>query len=134
MKLLSVVTFLPLIGTALLALIPRDEGRQHKAVTLLTTLVTFFVSLALWAGFDPSPAAAEFQFEEFYSWIPSVGIGYHVGIDGVALLLVMGTARAVKAIGGVVRGAQNGDVQRYAAVMAVAAAIILFTVLGVGGL
>jgi len=88
-KLLSVVTFLPLIGTALLALIPRDEGRQHKAVALLTTLVTFFVSLALWTGFDPSAAAPEFQFDEFYAWIPSVGIGYHVGLDGVALLLVM---------------------------------------------
>ena len=89
MKLLSLVTFLPLIGTALLVLIPRDEGRQHKAVALLTTLVTFFVSVGLWTGFDPSAAAPEFQFDEFYAWIPSVGIGYHVGIDGVALLLIM---------------------------------------------
>jgi NADH-quinone oxidoreductase subunit L len=53
-----------------------------------------------------------------------------ITIDG---LLVLGTAKAVRAIGGVMRGVQNGDVQRYAAVMAVAAAIILF-VLGVGGL
>jgi NADH-quinone oxidoreductase subunit L len=52
-------------------------------------------------------------------------------IDGI---LVMGTARAVGAIGAVMRKVQDGDVQRYAAVMAVAAAIILFTVLGVGGL
>jgi NADH-quinone oxidoreductase subunit L len=52
-------------------------------------------------------------------------------IDGI---LVMGTARAVGAIGAVIRAFQDGDVQRYAAVMAVAAAIILFTVLGVGGL
>jgi NADH-quinone oxidoreductase subunit L len=52
-------------------------------------------------------------------------------IDGI---LVMGTARAVGAIGAVLRAFQDGDVQRYAAVMAVAAAIILFTVLGVGGL
>jgi NADH-quinone oxidoreductase subunit M len=88
-KLLSVVTFLPLIGTALLVLIPRDEARQHKSVALLTSLVTFFVSLALWTGFDPSASAPEFQFEEFFAWIPSVGIGYHVGLDGVALLLVM---------------------------------------------
>ena len=41
-SLLSVVTFLPLVGTALLVLLPRDEGGQHKAVALLTTLVTFF--------------------------------------------------------------------------------------------
>jgi NADH-quinone oxidoreductase subunit L len=49
-------------------------------------------------------------------------------------LVVMGTARAVGAVGKVVRTAQNGEVQRYAAYMAVAAAVILFTVLGVGGL
>jgi NADH-quinone oxidoreductase subunit L len=54
-----------------------------------------------------------------------------VAIDG---LLVMGTARAVGAVGSVIRVAQNGSIQRYAAVMAVAAALILFTVLGVGGL
>jgi NADH-quinone oxidoreductase subunit M len=88
-KLLSVVTFLPLLGTALLALIPRGEARQHKAVALLTSLVTFGVSLALWAGFDASAGAPEFQFEEFLPWMPSIGMGYHVGLDGVALLLVM---------------------------------------------
>jgi NADH-quinone oxidoreductase subunit L len=51
-------------------------------------------------------------------------------IDG---LLVNGVARVVAWIGGIVRLAQNGDVQRYAAVMAIAAAAILFSVLGVGG-
>jgi len=51
-------------------------------------------------------------------------------IDG---LLVNGVARVVGWIGGIVRLAQNGDVQRYAAVMAIAAAAILFSVLGVGG-
>jgi NADH-quinone oxidoreductase subunit L len=51
-------------------------------------------------------------------------------IDG---LLVNGVARAVAFTGSIVRLAQNGDVQRYAAVMAVAAAAILWTVLGVGG-
>ncbi len=52
-------------------------------------------------------------------------------IDG---LLVNGVARAVGAIGAVVRLAQNGDVQRYAAVMAVAAAVILWSVMSVGGM
>jgi NADH-quinone oxidoreductase subunit L len=51
-------------------------------------------------------------------------------IDG---LLVMGTAKAVGSVGAVIRLAQNGDIQRYAALMAVAAALILVTVLGVGG-
>ena len=51
-------------------------------------------------------------------------------IDG---LLVNGVARVVAFTGGVVRLAQNGDVQRYAAIMAMAAAVILWTVLGAGG-
>jgi len=88
-NLLSVVTFLPLAGAVGLALIPRDEAAQHRALTLVTSLVTFFVSLGLWLGFDASPSAPEFQFEERYNWMSSIGIGYHVGLDGVALLLVM---------------------------------------------
>ncbi|HET9554181.1 MAG TPA: NADH-quinone oxidoreductase subunit M [Anaeromyxobacteraceae bacterium] len=89
MNLLSVVTFVPLAGAVLLALIPRDEARQHRALALVVTLVTLALSLGLWLGFDASPAAPEFQFEEKYPWMSSIGIGYHVGLDGVALLLVM---------------------------------------------
>jgi NADH-quinone oxidoreductase subunit L len=51
-------------------------------------------------------------------------------IDGI---LVNGVARFVGIVGGAVRVAQNGDVQRYAAIMAIAAAVILWSVLGVGG-
>jgi NADH-quinone oxidoreductase subunit M len=88
-NLLTVVTFVPIAGALLLALIPRDEARQHRATTLVVTLVTFFLSLGLWFGFDASPSAPEFQFEVKLPWMPSIGIGYHVGLDGVALLLVM---------------------------------------------
>jgi len=88
-NLLSIVTFLPLVGAVLLALVPRDEAGQHRAITFTVTLVTFFLSLGLWFGFDVAPGAAEFQFEERYAWMSSIGIGYHVGLDGVALLLVM---------------------------------------------
>lgn len=89
MNLLTVVTFVPLAGALLLALIPRDEAGQHRATTLVVSLVTFFLSLGLWFGFDASPGAPEFQFEVKQPWMSSIGIGYHVGLDGVALLLVM---------------------------------------------
>jgi NADH-quinone oxidoreductase subunit M len=88
-NLLTVVTFLPALGALALVLVPGSEPRQHKAFALVVSIVTFFVSLGLWFGFDASPAAAEFQFEQILPWIPSIGIGYHVGLDGVALLLVM---------------------------------------------
>ena len=89
MNLLTVTTFIPALGALALVLIPGTEAKQHKALALVVSLITFFVSLGLWFGFDASPTAAEFQFEQFVPWVSSIGIGYHVGLDGVALLLVM---------------------------------------------
>jgi NADH-quinone oxidoreductase subunit M len=89
MNLLTLVIFLPLLGALALVLIPRDEPTQHRALALLTSIVTFALSLGLWFGFDASPRAPEFQFELSVPWMPALGIGYHIGLDGVALLLVM---------------------------------------------
>ena len=89
MNLLTIVTFIPLVGAIALVLVPRDEPNQHRAFALATSLVTFALSLGLWFGFDSASSAPEFQFEQMVPWVPSIGIGYHVGIDGVALLLVM---------------------------------------------
>ncbi len=87
--LLNAVVFLPLAGALLAVLLPRDEARQHKALALAFSLATFLASLWLWSGFDLSRGAPEFQFVTQAPWIASVGISYHVGLDGVALLLVM---------------------------------------------
>src|SRR5512144_580446 len=89
MNLLTVVTFLPILGAVALAFFPRDEKGQHRAVAFVVSLATMLASLGRWMGFDPSPGAPEFQFEQLVPWVPSIGIGYHVGLDGVALLLVM---------------------------------------------
>jgi NADH-quinone oxidoreductase subunit M len=87
--LLNVVVFLPLAGALLAVLLPRDEVGQHKALAFAVSLATFAASLWLWAGFDLSRGAPEFQFVTLVPWIASAGISYHVGLDGVALLLVM---------------------------------------------
>jgi NADH-quinone oxidoreductase subunit M len=87
--LLNTVLLLPLAGALAAALLPRGEGSQHKTWALLVSTVTFLLSLGLWLGFDGSRGAPEFQFETNVPWISSLGIGYHVGLDGVALLLVM---------------------------------------------
>jgi NADH-quinone oxidoreductase subunit M len=86
---LSIVVFLPLAGAILCAFLPGDEPTQHRGVALTFCVATFALSLALWFGFDAGAAAPEFQFAANLPWIPSLGIGYHVGLDGVALLLVM---------------------------------------------
>jgi NADH-quinone oxidoreductase subunit M len=88
-NLLTVVTFIPVLAAIVMAFVPPDEPRQHKAAAFAVSIVVFLLSLGLWFGFDSAPSAPEFQFEQFVPWIGSFGIGYHVGLDGVALLLVM---------------------------------------------
>ena len=84
--LLATVIFLPLAGALVAALLPAGEPQQHRGWALFVSAATFAVSLGLWAGFDASMAAPEFQFEVNLPWVPSAGIGFHVGLDGVALL------------------------------------------------
>ena len=89
MNLLTAVIFLPLVGALALVLVPRDEVGQHRVVALCVSLATFVLSIWLWLGFDAGASAAEFQFEHQATWLPTLGISYHVGVDGVALLLVL---------------------------------------------
>jgi NADH-quinone oxidoreductase subunit M len=85
--LLTLVTFLPLLGAVLVALLPRGEGGQHKGVAFLASLLTFFASIPLWTGFHF--VAGKYAFEQRSEWAPALGFSYHVGLDGVALLLFM---------------------------------------------
>jgi len=85
-NLLSVVTFLPLVGALVMLFIP--DGKMGRGIALWTSLLTFVVSLGLLAGFDTASTAA-FQFEVNVPWAESIGIGYHIGIDGVSLLLIL---------------------------------------------
>ncbi len=86
---LSTVTFLPLVGVVLILLIRDDSEnarRNIRSIALLTTAVTFVVSLFIWAGFDNSQAG--FQMVEKHDWLDS-GISYHMGVDGISMLFVI---------------------------------------------
>ena len=90
LPLLSLVTFLPLLG-ALLLLLVRTHGEAAAAtarrIALWTSLLAWVLSLALWVGFEPGRAG--FQFEERAQWMPRFGVSYHVGLDGISLLFVL---------------------------------------------
>src|SRR5262245_31602958 len=85
--LLTVVTFLPVLGALLVFLLPRDRPELAKVTSFAVTAVTFLVSLPLLLGFNP--ADASYQFSEQRAWMPSLGISYHVGVDGISVLLVL---------------------------------------------
>ncbi|RJF67341.1 NADH-quinone oxidoreductase subunit M [Rhodopseudomonas palustris] len=86
---LSVVTFLPLVGAVLVYLARGDDEaarRNARWISLWTTLITFAVSLILVARFDASNPG--FQFVEKAPWLGNT-INYHMGLDGISLPLVI---------------------------------------------
>ncbi|QNI34840.1 NADH-quinone oxidoreductase subunit M [Alloacidobacterium dinghuense] len=80
------ITFVPLAGAIVVALLPRT-GKLIQWFTLLVTLATFGLTLHLPAYFQYGQAG--FQFEENRPWIASPKIGYHLGIDGISMWLVV---------------------------------------------
>jgi NADH-quinone oxidoreductase subunit M len=85
---LSVVTFLPIVGAVFIALLRDDEAavRNARWVALWTTLITFAISLILVWRFDPT--SADFQFLEKRPWLGGA-INYSMGVDGISLPFVV---------------------------------------------
>ncbi len=86
--LLSVITYTPLVGALVLLLPPfrRNDALVRWAANGFG-LLGFLVSLPLWFAFDS--AASGFQFVEKHDWIPSIGVQYFFGVDGIAALLIL---------------------------------------------
>jgi NADH-quinone oxidoreductase subunit M len=90
--LLSLVTFLPLIGAGFILTTRGDEAliaRNARNIALWTSLIDFALSLLLWLQFDPN--TADFQFVERADWVTLGGFQftYHMGIDGISLFFVL---------------------------------------------
>ena len=86
---LSIVTFLPLLGAAAILLTSGSEtvvARNARWIALITTIVEFAISIYIWVKFDGSIAA--FQFVEQADWL-GPGIGYHMGVDGISMLFIV---------------------------------------------
>ncbi|BBO06661.1 MULTISPECIES: NADH-quinone oxidoreductase subunit M [Bradyrhizobium] len=86
---LSVTTFLPLVGALIVYLSRGDDEaakRNSRWIALWTTLITFAVSVILVMRFDPTNP--DFQFVEKANWL-ATGITYHMGVDGISLPLVI---------------------------------------------
>jgi len=88
-NILSLTTFLPLLGAAILALFLRGDDaaaqRNAKWVALVTTVVTFILSLFILTNFDP--ANPGFQMVESREWL--LGLQYKMGVDGISVLFVL---------------------------------------------
>ena len=86
-NILTIITFAPAVGALLLLFYNRGHVRSIRMFALIVTLVTFVFSLHLVAHFDSSNP--DFQFALKIPWMPSFGIDYSMGIDGISLFLIL---------------------------------------------
>ena len=84
---LSTILWLPIVAAVVLALFPRSATTAIKVIGFLASAATFVISIGLATGFKEG--VADFQFTEFWPWIPQWGINYGLGVDGISLWLVL---------------------------------------------
>jgi NADH-quinone oxidoreductase subunit M len=87
---------LPAAAAIVFGLIPGRFAQLHRWLALLVSLVVLGLSLFIWTGFDPDLSG--FQMEDKAAWIPNLGISYHLGVDGISLLLVLLTTLLVPVV------------------------------------
>lgn len=78
---------LPLLGSVLLAIIPTEQVLRIKQAALGVSILVAASAIIMWLNFDS--ANVDFQFVQIAQWIPSFGINYAVGVDGISLVLIM---------------------------------------------
>ncbi len=86
-NLLTITIFLPLIGAVLIGIL--RSPHISKLISLGFSTITFLLSLVLFFNFDFEREG--FQFVKKINWIPSLGISYHIGVDGMAIMLILMT-------------------------------------------
>ena len=84
---LTIVLLAPTAFAILLLPIPRRLKKVHRVLTIIASSIMFAFSLKLWVGFNPDDPG--FQFVDTSPWIPQLGISFHVGVDGLSILLVL---------------------------------------------
>lgn len=84
---LSIIVFTPITAALLILLIPGERKTEVRATALAAA--TIAVILSLWVYFSYDQATGGYQFQQQANWLPALGIGYHVGVDGMSVPLVL---------------------------------------------
>jgi NADH-quinone oxidoreductase subunit M len=122
----STLLWLVPLGGALLTLVMPTSDRTRGAFALLTTIATAAIALA--AAFDFSPSGGT-QFQQSHAWVRDIGLTYHVGMDGLSLVLVALTAVCMPCALGYGLWAGRRNLRAYAALMLILeSAVVLLLV------
>ncbi len=88
-SILNWITYIPLIGALVILFFERD-ARAIRYTATAFAVIDFFASVVLWFKFDPKLTGEKmFQFRWTTDWIPSLGVKYDFGVDGIAVLLII---------------------------------------------
>ena len=87
---LTTLVFLPVLGMILIMFSPRDQHKLIRAIATLASGLVLALAIGLLLKFDPNTAAM--QFVERALWIPQLNVHYHLGVDGISILMVLATA------------------------------------------
>ncbi len=90
---LTILTLVPFFGGIVVAGVGAERKNLARGLALFSSLITLVGALCLWTHFDAS--SGSLQFKEQFDWVPSLGIQYFLGVDGLGLLMVMLTALVV---------------------------------------
>jgi NADH-quinone oxidoreductase subunit M len=84
---ITVLTFLPLVGGMILIGLKSDQKQLARGLGLAFSLAALVLTIVIWQHFDGN--TGEIRSEETHDWIPTLGVRYHVGIDGLGLLMLL---------------------------------------------
>src|SRR5512137_2326269 len=87
---LTLITFIPLVGTALILAMPDAMKSTYKWVAVAATFPQLLIAVYLYNNFDTTTTAI--QFAEKYPWIAAYHINYFMGVDGISISMVLLTA------------------------------------------
>jgi len=88
LPLLTLMMVVPVLGAIVVAALPRGSARLAKPIALGASLITLVLGIMAWVRFDAG-ATEQFQLAEVHSWIPQFGVSYALGVDGIALSLIL---------------------------------------------
>jgi NADH-quinone oxidoreductase subunit M len=90
---ISCLTVVPLLGAMAVLLLGAKSEKLARGLALASAILALAITLILWHRFNS--AFGGLQFEEVHAWIPVLGVQYHVGIDGLGLLMLLLSAIVV---------------------------------------
>ncbi len=84
---ISCLTIVPLLGAIAVLALGTKSTKLARGLALAFALIALAITLTVWHRFNP--ASGGLQFEEVHAWIPVLGVQYHIGIDGLGLLMLL---------------------------------------------